>query len=85
VRLDVGILRAEELLRALDGEVLGDVDERAAAVIALARIALGVLVGERRALRRQHRHARVILRGDQLDMLLLALIFLPDGVPHLGV
>ena len=48
VRLDVGVLGAEELLRALDRERLGDVDELAAAVVALARIALGVLVGEDR-------------------------------------
>jgi len=38
--------RAEQLLRALDGDRLGDVDVLAAAVVALAGIGLGVLVGE---------------------------------------
>ena len=38
-------LRAEQLLGALDRQRLGDVDELAAAVVALARIALGILVG----------------------------------------
>jgi hypothetical protein len=46
---------AEQLLGALDGQRLGDVDELAAAVVAAARIALGILVGQHRALRLQHR------------------------------
>ena len=37
VRLHVGVLGAEELLRAVDGELLDLVDELAAAVVALAR------------------------------------------------
>ena len=36
VRLDVGVLGAEELLGALDGQRLDHVDELAAAVVALA-------------------------------------------------
>ena len=36
VRLDVGVLGAEERLRAVDRELLGDVDVLAAAVVALA-------------------------------------------------
>ena len=54
VRLHVGVLGAEQLLRARDRERLGDVDELAAAVVALARIALGVLVGQHRAGRFEH-------------------------------
>ena len=47
VGLDVDVLGArEEGQRALLGEPLGDVHELAAAVVALARQALGVLVGE---------------------------------------
>ena len=64
VRLDVHVLRAEHLLGPVDGQLLGDVDPLAAAVVALARIALGVLVGEYRALRGEHRGARVVLRGE---------------------
>ena len=37
---------AEQLLGAVDRQLLGDVDEFAAAVVAPARIALGVLVGQ---------------------------------------
>jgi hypothetical protein len=43
--------RAEQLLAAVDRQLLGDVDVFAAAVVALARIAFGVLVGELAALR----------------------------------
>ena len=73
VRLHVGVVGAEQFLGAIDGELLGDVDELAAAVVALARIAFGVLVGEHRALRFEHARAGVVLRGDQLDVIFLAL------------
>ena len=45
VRLDVGVLGAEELLGAVDGEPLDLVHDLAAAVVALAGQPLGVLVG----------------------------------------
>ena len=51
VRLDVGVLGAEQRLGAVDRELLDDVDVLAAAVVALARVALGVLVGQHGALR----------------------------------
>jgi hypothetical protein len=46
MRLHIGKAAAEELLGAVDGQLLGDIDELAAAVIAPAGIALGVFVGE---------------------------------------
>ena len=64
---------------ALDGEGLGDVDELAAAVVAPAGIALGVLVGQHRALRVQDRAADDVLRGDQLDLVALAAELVRDG------
>ena len=85
IRLDVGEAGAEQLLGALDGERLGDVDELAAAVVALARIALGVLVGHHRALRLEHRPGDDVLRGDQLDLVLLAAELLGDRVGDLGI
>ena len=71
VRLDVRLLAAEQFQQALDGEPFGDIDELAAAVIALAGIALGILVGEHRALRGHDGGAGVILRGDHLQAVLL--------------
>ena len=56
---------------ALDGQALDDVDELAAAVVAAAGIALGVLVGQHRALGGQDGGAGVVLRGDHLQAVLL--------------
>ena len=76
--LHVGVIGAEQLLGALDGQGLGDVDDLAAAVVALARIALGIFVGEDRALRFHHRLGDDVLAGDQLDLGLLALQLMRD-------
>ena len=72
VRLHVGEAAVEQLLGAVDRELLGDVDVVAAAVVAPAGIALGVFVGQHRALRLQHRGGDDVLAGDQLDAVLLA-------------
>ena len=58
VRLDVGERAVEQLAGALDGQLLGLVDLLAAAVVAPAGIALGVFVGEHRALPPPARRAR---------------------------
>ena len=46
VRLHVGVIGAEQFLRAIDRRLLDDVGPFAAAVVTLARIAFGVLVRE---------------------------------------
>jgi hypothetical protein len=71
VRLDVGEGAAEQLFGAVAGQILGHVDIFAAAIVAAARIALGVFVGQDRALRLKHRLRNDVLGGDQLDLLLL--------------
>ena len=73
VRLDVRVLGAEELLRAVDRELLDLVDDLAAAVVPLAGIALRVLVRRRRADRLEDRRPGEVLRGDQLDLVALPL------------
>ncbi|MNZ69786.1 hypothetical protein D3C78_880990 [compost metagenome] len=50
VRLDVGIVGAEQLLGALDGQGFDLVDVLATAVVTLARITFGVFVGQAAAL-----------------------------------
>jgi hypothetical protein len=67
VRLHVGVLGAEERLDPVAGEVLDVVDDLVAAVVALAGIALGVLVGEHRAGGLHHGRRREVLRGDELQ------------------
>ncbi|MNN47594.1 hypothetical protein D3C81_1620220 [compost metagenome] len=71
VRLDVGVVGAEQLFGAVDGDLLDLVDVLAAAVVALARIALGVLVGQPAALGLHDTLAGVVLRGDQLEVVFL--------------
>ena len=85
VRLHVGEVGAEQLLHAVDRQLLGHVDELAAAVVALARIALGVLVGELGALGLHHRRGGVVLRSDQLDVLFLAPVLALDDRGDLGI
>ena len=78
-------LAAEQLLGALDRQRLDRVRRRAALVIAAARIAFGIFVGEHRALRLEHRLADDILRRDQLDLGLLAAKLGADRVLDRGV
>ena len=85
VRLHVGVVGAEQLLRAIDRELLGDVDEPAAAVVAVTRVPLGVLVVHRRGLRGEHRGARVVLRGDQPQRAPFALELARDRIGDLRV
>ena len=77
--LHVGVIGAKQLLDTVDGQLLGHVHVFAAAVVAFARVAFGVLVGEHRALCFQHARAGVIFRGDELDVVFLALLFALDG------
>ncbi|MNZ12287.1 hypothetical protein D3C78_291620 [compost metagenome] len=85
MRLDVGVVGAEQLLGAVDGQLLDDVDVLATTVVALARIAFGVLVGQHGTLGFHHRRAGVVLGGDQLDVLFLALSFLLHRGKEFGI
>ena len=71
VRLDVHVLGAEERAGPLDRERLDDVHVLAAAVVALAGVALGVLVRQHRALAVEHRLRHEVLRRDHLERRLL--------------
>jgi len=85
VRLDVGVVGTEQLFGAVDGQLLDDVDVFATTVVALARIAFGVLVGQHAALGFHDGRAGVVFRGDQLDVMFLALGFLLHRGKQVGV
>ena len=85
VRLRVHVLRTEERLGAVDRELLADVHPLAAAVVAPAGVALGVLVGEHRALAFEHRERHEVLRGDHLERALLAVKLAAQDLRDLGV
>ena len=65
--LDVGVLGPEQGFDPVPGQVLHLVDDLVPAVVAPARISLGVLVGEHRPRRRQHGRRREVLRRDELQ------------------
>ena len=69
--LHVGVFGPVEGLGPLDGECLHVVHDLAAAVVARARVALGVLVREHAPHSLQHRHRSEVLRRDELDIALL--------------
>ena len=85
VRLDVGVLGAEQRLRAVDRELLDHVDVLAAAVVALAGIALRVLVGQHAALALEDGLRHEVLRGDHLQRAPLAVQLAVQGLGDLGV
>ena len=85
VGLHVGELSAEERLGPLDGEVLGDVDELAAAVVALAGVPLGVLVRQHGALGFEDGARHEVLARDHLERVALAAQLLVEHGGDLGV
>ena len=85
VRLHVRVVGAEELLRPVDRERLDLVDDLAAAVVALARVALRVLVRRDAADRLEHARPREVLGGDELDLVSLPLELAAEQVGDLGI
>ena len=85
MRLDIDILRIEQRLDPVYRQLLHHVYVLAAAVITLARIPFGILVGQHRPLCLHHRRAGIIFRSDQLDIFFLALLFRFDCLPDIGV
>ncbi|MNO71754.1 hypothetical protein D3C76_626770 [compost metagenome] len=85
VRLNVGVIGAEQFLGAVDGQLLNNVNVLATTVVTLAWVAFSVLVGQDRALSFHHRWAGVVFRSDQLDVFFLALSFLLHGGKKVGV
>ena len=85
MRLHVGRIGAKNLLDTVNGQLLGHIDVFAAAVVALARIAFGVLIGQLAALGGHDRGRGVVLTGDELNVVLLARVFGHDGGPQFGI
>ena len=85
VGLHVGIFGIEELADALDGQLLNLVDHLAAAVVALAGIALGILVRQVRAHSLHHLVANEVLTGNQLNAFQLALMLFLNQLEDLVV
>ena len=85
VRLHVHVLGPEESARPLDRKRLEDVDVLAAAVVALAGVALGVLVRQHRPLAIEHRLRDEVLGRDHLERRLLPPELGLHLLGHLGI
>ena len=85
VRLHVDVLAAEDLPRAIAGQILHDVGVLAAAVVTAPGIALGIFIGEDRAGCFQHRFRDKVFAGNHLQPLVLAEGFVVNGGGHIGI
>jgi hypothetical protein len=68
------MLRAENLLAPLDGEIFHGVHMLTPTVVPFSRVSFGVLIGHERSLGRQNRGTGEIFRGDQKQLLTLSLL-----------
>ena len=75
----------KSVLHALDSELFDLIDRLLALVVALARVAFGVLVGEDRAGRLEHRARGVVLAGDEAHRVGFAALLLVDERRDLGI
>ena len=85
MRLDVAVIRPEQPVRALTGEVLDLVHELAASVIAAPGIAFRVLVRHHAAGRLEDPPGHEVLARDQLETRPLSLELPVDRSRHRGI
>jgi hypothetical protein len=85
VRLNVGVSSTEELLCAFDGEAFSHVNEFTTTVVALARVALCVLVGEDGTLRFQNGTRNEVLGRNHLKKVSLTAEFILQNCSNLGI
>ena len=84
-RLDVGVLDAEQRLRALRRERLDSVDDQVSLVVAPRRVALRVLVREDGPGRGEHGGRDVVLGRDQAERVVLSRLLGGDQFGDAGV
>ena len=75
VGLHVGVLGAEKFLDPLNSQVFNNIDEFATAVVAAARVAFRIFIGQHRPLPLEYGARHEVLRGDHFQGVLLALTF----------
>ena len=85
MRLHVGITGTKQLLGTVNGQLLHHIHMLAATIITLARITLGILVGQHAALGSHYCRADNILRSNQLQFVALAVQLRINGCCHLRI
>ena len=85
VRLDIDMLGAEQLFRALDGEAFNDVRELAPPVVTASWIALRILVRKHRPRSFENGPGGEVLRCDHFKAKRLPPLLVFDGVVDFGI
>ena len=85
MRLNIGVLRAEQFFSAVDCQLLHDIDIFTAAVVAFARIAFSVLIRQNTALRLHYGTAYNIFRSNHFQFVALSAKFHVDCFLYLRV
>ena len=75
MRLHIDKARAKQLFGPVAGQVFGHVHPFATAIIAFARVAFRIFIGHYRALGFHYRTAGKVFRSNQLQLVLLAFLF----------
>ena len=83
--LNIDAIRTKQLLGTPDCDIFNNINILAAAVIALARIALCIFVGQHAAHSGHHSGGNKVFRGDQLNVALLAAKFLLHRLANLRI
>ncbi len=73
--LNIDVFGTEQFFRPVDGQLLGDINHLATAVITLTRIPFSIFIGQYRALCFQHSLADKIFRGNKFEAVFLTLGF----------
>ena len=85
MRLHIGKACTEQFAQPVNSDLFDGIDMLAATVITATRIALGVFVGQDRALRQKHIAADDVFGRDQFNLVLLAVKLVADGISDGGV
>ena len=80
--LHIDVLSPKELLRPIASQIFDHVHMLAPAIIAAARIPLGILIGQHAADGLHYGHAGVIFAGNHFQAILLPLGFGFDGIKN---
>ena len=75
MRLNIDMIGAKNFFSPLTGEIFHQIDALTAAIIAFARVTLGIFVGKHGTLGFHDRPADKVFRSDQFDFFLLPLQF----------
>ena len=85
IGLHIGIGAIVKFTNTLDGKLFGHINMFATAIITPTGIALGIFIGQHRALHLHHRLGNNIFRGNQLNLVFLARQFAAQNAGNIRI